>query len=112
MKKLNTLAVLFASAALAAPISAFAQSSVDNWRSGDSSMVWKNGTNELCWRDSNQICHVTGIPAEQQGEYKDDEPDTTAADGNRPAGVSPAPVLNLRGIQLGFFVKWHVFFLL
>jgi OOP family OmpA-OmpF porin len=50
MKKLNKVAALFASATLAASVSgAFAQT-VDNWRSGDGT-VWKNGTNELCWRD-------------------------------------------------------------
>lgn len=54
MKKLNKVAVLFASAALAAPIAAFAQAgSVDNWRAADGATVWKNGTNELCWRDAN-----------------------------------------------------------
>jgi OOP family OmpA-OmpF porin len=54
MKKLNKVAVLFASVALAAPMCVFAQAkSVDNWRAGDGSTVWKNGTNELCWRDSN-----------------------------------------------------------
>ncbi len=53
MKKLNKVAVLFASAALAAPIAAFAQSNgADNWRAADGT-VWKNGTNELCWRDAN-----------------------------------------------------------
>jgi OOP family OmpA-OmpF porin len=53
MKKLNKVAVLFASAALAAPIAAFAQSSnQDNWKSTDGT-VWKNGSNELCWRDAN-----------------------------------------------------------
>lgn len=58
MKKLNKVAVLFASAALAAPIASFAAAhggmapkSVDNWRASDGT-VWKNGTNELCWRDS------------------------------------------------------------
>jgi OOP family OmpA-OmpF porin len=52
MKKLNKVAVLFASAALAAPIAAFAQAkSIDNWRASDGT-VWKNGTNELCWRDA------------------------------------------------------------
>lgn len=56
MKKLNKVAVLFASAALAAPIASLAAShggmakSVDNWQSTDGT-VWKNGTNELCWRD-------------------------------------------------------------
>jgi OOP family OmpA-OmpF porin len=53
MKKLNKVAVLFASAAIAAPFAAFAQSNgADNWRSTDGT-VWKNGTNELCWRDAN-----------------------------------------------------------
>jgi OmpA-OmpF porin, OOP family len=53
MKKLNKVAMLFASAALAAPIGAFAQAkSVDNWRTADGALVWKNGTNELCWRDA------------------------------------------------------------
>jgi OOP family OmpA-OmpF porin len=52
MKKLNKVAVLFASVALAAPVVAFAQAkSIDNWRATDGT-VWKNGTNELCWRDT------------------------------------------------------------
>ena len=52
MKKLNKVASLFATAALATSMSgAFAQT-VDNWVSGaDSKLPWKNGTNELCWRD-------------------------------------------------------------
>jgi len=51
MKKLNKVAVLFASAALAVPMAAVAQArSSDNWRASDGT-VWKNGTNELCWRD-------------------------------------------------------------
>ena len=53
MKKLNKVAVLFAATALAAPIAGFAQSkSIDNWRNADGTIVWKNGTNELCWRDA------------------------------------------------------------
>lgn len=53
MKKLNKVAVLFASAAIVAPLAAFAQVSTggDNWRGTDGT-VWKNGTNELCWRDA------------------------------------------------------------
>ena len=58
MKKLNKVAVLFAAAALAAPIASFAAAhggmapkSIDNWRATDGT-VWKNGTNELCWRDA------------------------------------------------------------
>ncbi len=51
MKKLNKVASLFATAALATSMSgAFAQS-VDNWVNGSGGLPWKNGTNELCWRD-------------------------------------------------------------
>ena len=49
MKKLNKVAMLIASAALATAAGA---QSVDNWRASDGT-VWKNGTNEYCWRDAN-----------------------------------------------------------
>jgi OOP family OmpA-OmpF porin len=63
MKKLNKVAMLFASAALAAPLFALAQttptaeefryaSGADQWQN-PSGIPWKNGTNELCWRDAN-----------------------------------------------------------
>ena len=50
MKKLNKVAMLFASAAL---VCAAGAQTVDNWRNADNALVWKNGTNELCWRDAN-----------------------------------------------------------
>ena len=50
MKKLNKVAMLFASAALATAAGA---QTVDNWKNGTNELVWKNGTNELCWRDAN-----------------------------------------------------------
>jgi OmpA-OmpF porin, OOP family len=50
MKKLNKLAMLVASAALATAAGA---QTVDNWRNGTGELVWKNGTNEYCWRDAN-----------------------------------------------------------
>ncbi|MFY9811020.1 outer membrane protein OmpA [Aquabacterium sp.] len=71
MIKLNQIAALFATAALAG--GAFAQT-VDNWRGTDGT-VWKNGTNEYCWRD-NFWTPATGV----QG-----------CDGV-PAPVAPAPV--------------------
>jgi OmpA-OmpF porin, OOP family len=49
MKKLNKVAMLFASVALA---SAAGAQTIDNWRNGTGELVWKNGTNELCWRDA------------------------------------------------------------
>lgn len=48
MKKLNKVAMLFASAAMATAAGA---QTIDNWRGADN-IVWKNGTNELCWRDA------------------------------------------------------------
>jgi OmpA-OmpF porin, OOP family len=50
MKKLNKVAMLIASVALATAAGA---QTVDNWRNGTGDLVWKNGTNELCWRDAN-----------------------------------------------------------
>jgi OOP family OmpA-OmpF porin len=50
MKKLNKVAMLLASAALASVAGA---QTIDNWRNGTGDLVWKNGTNELCWRDAN-----------------------------------------------------------
>jgi OmpA-OmpF porin, OOP family len=62
MKKLNKVAVLFASAALATPLVALAQTptaeefryatGADQWRNA-SGQPWRNGTNEYCWRDAN-----------------------------------------------------------
>jgi len=50
MKKLNKVAMLFASAALATAAGA---QTIDNWKNGTNELVWKNGTNEYCWRNSN-----------------------------------------------------------
>ncbi len=54
MKKLNKVASLFASAALATSLTgAFAQSNgADNWVNS-SGLPWKNGSGEHCWRDAN-----------------------------------------------------------
>lgn len=57
MKKLNKVAILFATAALATAAGAQVKAAdggktIDNWQNGSGELVWKNGTNELCWRDS------------------------------------------------------------
>jgi OOP family OmpA-OmpF porin len=49
MKKLLQLIAI---AGIAISSSAFAQKSVDNWVNSNG-IVWKNGTNELCWRNAN-----------------------------------------------------------
>lgn len=51
MKKLNRVASLFAVAAVAVAASGASAQVVDNWRATDGT-VWKNGTNEYCWRDN------------------------------------------------------------
>lgn len=60
MKKLNKVALMFATAALATAAgaqtrvtSAGGGNVIDNWQNGTGEYVWRNGTNELCWRDAN-----------------------------------------------------------
>ncbi len=82
MIKLNKIAALFATAALAG--GAFAQN-VDNWRATDGT-VWKNGSNEYCWRDTGWtpatgVQGCDGVPAPAA-------PAPVAA----PAAPAPAPV--------------------
>ena len=50
MKKLNRVAMLFASVALATAASAQTN---DNWKNGSNELQWKNGTNAYCWRNAN-----------------------------------------------------------
>ncbi len=69
MKKLNKVAMLFASAVL---VTAAGAQTVDNWKNGNGETVWKNGSNELCWR------HNSWTPA-------------TAAPGCDGAIAPPAP---------------------
>lgn len=69
MNKPSKFALALAFAAVTASGAASAQT-VDNWRNpfGD---VWKNGTNELCWRDAfwtpaTGISGCDGVPVAQQ----------------------------------------------
>ncbi|MES2990555.1 MAG: OmpA family protein [Pseudomonadota bacterium] len=95
MKKLNKVASLFATAALATSMSgAFAQT-VDNWVNGSGNLPWKNGTNELCWRDGFWT-PATAI-AECDGALKKaapapaPAPAPVAAPAPAPAAPAPAP---------------------
>lgn len=92
MKKLNKVAILFASAALATAVSA--QSS-DNWKNGTGELVWKNGTNELCWRNANWT--PATADARCDGALKPKEAVAAAAPAAAPAPApaaepAPAPV--------------------
>ncbi|WP_341914075.1 outer membrane protein OmpA [Polaromonas sp. YR568] len=81
MKKLNKVAMLFASAALATAAGA---QTIDNWKNGTNELVWKNGTNEYCWRDSNWT-PATAAPG------CDGAIVPVAAPAPAPAVVTPAP---------------------
>jgi OOP family OmpA-OmpF porin len=81
MKKLNKVAMLFASAALATAAGA---QTIDNWKNGTNELVWKNGTNEYCWRDANWT-PATAAPG------CDGAIVPVAAPAPAPAVVTPAP---------------------
>jgi OOP family OmpA-OmpF porin len=53
------LALAFAAVAVSGVASA-QQTTIDNWRDASGTLVWKNGTNELCWRDANRT-PATGV---------------------------------------------------
>ncbi|WP_137920450.1 outer membrane protein OmpA [Hydrogenophaga sp. 2FB] len=89
MKKLNKVAMLLATAAMATAAGA---QTIDNWRNGTSELVWKNGTNELCWRDANwtpataaQGCDGAIVPVAAPA------PAPAAAPAPAPAAAAPAP---------------------
>ena len=83
MKKLNKVAMLFASAAL---VTAAGAQTIDNWKNGNGELVWKNGTNELCWRDA-YWTPATAAPG-CDGAIK---PVVAAAPAPAPAAMAPAP---------------------
>ena len=100
MKKLNKVAMLLASAALA---SAAGAQTIDNWRNGTGDLVWKNGTNELCWRDANwtpataaagcdgAIVAPKAAPAPAPAPAAAPAPAPAAAPAPAPRAAAPAP---------------------
>ncbi len=91
MIKLNKVAMLFATAALATAAGA---QTVDNWKNGTGDLVWKNGTNELCWRDANwtpataaQGCDGAIVPKPAAAPA----PAPVAAPAPAPVAAAPAP---------------------
>ena len=88
MKKLNKVAMLFASAALAAPLTVFAQAKpVDNWRSG-TGLDWKSGTGN-CWRDASWTPATAS--AECDGALKPPAPAPAPAPRVAPPPPPPPP---------------------
>ena len=103
MKKLNKVAMLFASAALATAAGAQIKAAdggkvVDNWQNGTSELVWKNGTNELCWRDANWT-PATAAEGCDGALVKAAEAPAAAAPGAAPAAPAPAPVAPAATVQ-------------
>ena len=94
MKKLNKVAMLFASAALATAAGAHVKAAdggktIDNWQNGTSELVWKNGTNELCWRDANWTPATAA--ADCDGALKPVAAAVAPAATPAPATPAPAP---------------------
>ncbi|AEF89158.1 MULTISPECIES: outer membrane protein OmpA [Delftia] len=94
MKKLNKVAMLFASAALATAAGAQVKAAdggktIDNWQNGTSELVWKNGTNELCWRDANWTPATAA--ADCDGALKPVAAAVAPAATPTPAAPAPAP---------------------
>jgi OOP family OmpA-OmpF porin len=91
MNKLNKVAALFAIAALAgSAIAQTAPTEINNWRATDGT-VWKNGTNEYCWRDNfftpeTGVQGCDGVPAPAAPVVP-----VPAAPAPAPAAVAPAP---------------------
>ncbi len=86
MNKLNKVAALFAIAALAgSAIAQTAPAEVNNWRASDGT-VWKNGSNEYCWRD-NFFTPDTGV----QGCDGVPAPAAPVVPVPAPAQAAPAP---------------------
>ena len=95
MKKLNKVAMLFASAALATAAGAQIKAAdggkvVDNWQNGTGELVWKNGTNELCWRDANWTPATAAEGCDGALAAKAAEPAPAPAPGT--AAPAPTPV--------------------
>ena len=105
MKKLNSVAMLFATAAMAS--AAFAAPSGgtatnDNWRSGHGNLQWKNGDGTLCWRDASWTPATAAkgcdgaivpapVPAPAPAPAAAPAPAPAAAMAPKPAAAAPAP---------------------
>ena len=88
MKKLNKVAMLFATAALATAAGA---QTVDNWVSANG-ITWKNGTNELCWRNANWTPATAAVGCDGAIVAAAPVPAAPAPAAPAPAAVAPAPV--------------------
>jgi len=86
MKKLNKVAMLFATAAIATAAGA---QTIDNWKNGAGDLIWKNGTNELCWRDASWT-PATAAPGCDGAIVAAATPAAAPAPAATPAAAAPA----------------------
>jgi OOP family OmpA-OmpF porin len=101
MKKLNKVAVLLASFALAAPIAAVAQmptaeqfkyaTGESQWIDAPGTEPWMNGTNELCWRDSSWTPATAYPTCDGAAKPPPPPPPAPMAAAAPPAPPPPAP---------------------
>ena len=104
MKKLNKVALMFASTALlagcgvmtpttvASPgrvVAANGGTVVDNWQNGTGEYIWRNGTNELCWRDANWTPATAAVGCDG-ALVRAAAPAAVVAPAARPAPAAPA----------------------
>ena len=96
MKKLNKVALLFATAALATAAGAQTRvtaadggTRVDNWVNGTGELAWKNGSNEHCWRDASWTPASAGKGCD--GALVPPPPPAPPAPAPAPAVVPPPP---------------------
>ena len=99
MKKLNKVAMLFASAALVTAAGAQVKAAnggnvIDNWQNGTSELVWKNGTNELCWRDANWTPATAAVGCD--GALQPAAPAVAPATPAPTPAPAPAPVVGTK----------------
>ena len=79
MKRLNKVAVMLAVTMAGSAFAAGSPAANDNWTGTDEGLVWKNGSDELCWQNSGW---TEGTAATQCGR----------AVAQAPAPVAPPPV--------------------
>jgi OmpA-OmpF porin, OOP family len=104
MKKLNKVALMFASTALLAGcgvmsttapagpgriVAADGGTRVDNWQNGTGQYVWRNGTNELCWRNANWTPATAAVGCD--GALVRAAAAPAPAPAARPPAAAPAP---------------------
>ena len=70
--------------------------------------TWTGVCAGICGWFLRHIKQAAGIHAHQQGDHDDDQTHPSPANGHSCSPTAPAPILDLRRIQAGIFIKSHV----